>query len=90
VICEHIRSALLNSVPANIAYKLKMKVNHFEQDDDELKIIAHVICDEKRWGRIVAKALEEQTPKLEENFKEIFKQEVMLEIVAKFEGKTVQ
>jgi GTP-binding protein Era len=89
IIAEHIRSALLNTVPADVAYKLKVKIMHFEQDEDGLRIIVHILCDKERWGRMVSTSLQEQMSNLEEKFKEIFQTEVLLEIIPKVEGKIV-
>jgi len=80
---------LLNTVPADVAYKLKVKIMHFEQDEDGLRIIVHILCDKERWGRMVSTSLQEQMSNLEEKFKEIFQTEVLLEIIPKVEGKIV-
>jgi hypothetical protein len=72
-----------------VAYKLKIKIVHFEHEDKELRIIANVICEKERWGRMVANALRVQVPQLEDKFRVLFDEDVLLEVVAKFEGKTV-
>ncbi|KAI6191689.1 G domain-containing protein [Aphelenchoides bicaudatus] len=89
IVAEHIRSALLNSVPSDIAYKLVIKIVHFEVDEEEIRIIADVICEKERWGKMVSAALEEQVPRLEDKFKKLFGLDVLLEVVARFEGKPI-
>lgn len=89
IISEHIRSALLDSLPGDIAYKLKINIVHFEEEDDEVRVIADVICEQERWGKMVAIALEKHVPGLEGKFRQLFGQNFLLEVVAKFEGKAV-
>lgn len=63
---------------------------HWENNEDGLRIIAHVNCDKQRWVKMVAAALQAQTPALEDKFKGLFKKDISLEVVAKFEGKIVE
>uniref|UniRef100_A0A914P0K4 G domain-containing protein n=1 Tax=Panagrolaimus davidi TaxID=227884 RepID=A0A914P0K4_9BILA len=68
LICsEHIRSEILNHLPGDVAYNLRVNVLEWDisGDDDNVKIriVADVICDKLHWAHLLAKSI----PKIEEN-----------------------
>ncbi|KAI6244021.1 G domain-containing protein [Aphelenchoides fujianensis] len=89
VISEHIRSAMLNSLPADIAYRLVIRLMHFEMESDEMNVLAHVIAEKERAAKLAAAVLPEQASELEARFSKLFNRRVNVELLAKFNGKTI-
>jgi small GTP-binding protein len=68
LICsEHIRSEILNHLPGDVAYNLRVNVLEWDiSGDDEnvkIRIVADVICDKLHWAHLLAKSI----PKIEED-----------------------
>ncbi|KAH7727908.1 putative GTP-binding protein [Aphelenchoides avenae] len=58
-ICEqHARSKLLDLLPPDIAYKLRVRVIEFEVFSDEARVIIDVDCEKERWAKMVAAVVE--------------------------------
>ncbi|CAD5229433.1 unnamed protein product [Bursaphelenchus okinawaensis] len=89
IMVEHTRAAFLNTVPADIAYKLRLKIADFENVGDEINVIMDVICEKERWANLVNKVLRTETKKLEAKFSKLFQCNVNLQIQLKYHGKLV-
>jgi GTPase Era involved in 16S rRNA processing len=67
ICCEHIRSEILNHLPGDVAYNLRVNVLEWDiSGDDEnvkIRIVADVICDKLHWAHLLAKSI----PKIEED-----------------------
>ncbi|KAI6232469.1 G domain-containing protein [Aphelenchoides besseyi] len=86
---EHIRSVMLNNLPANVAYLLNVNIVHWEHADNEINVIAHIVAEKERTAKMVAEVVPDQIPILEERFSKLFGCPVALEIMSKFNGKTI-
>uniref|UniRef100_A0AC34F4Y1 G domain-containing protein n=1 Tax=Panagrolaimus sp. ES5 TaxID=591445 RepID=A0AC34F4Y1_9BILA len=68
LICsEHIRSKILNHLPGDVAYNLRVNILEWdvsgENENARIRIVADVICDKLHWAHLLAKVI----PNIEED-----------------------
>lgn len=79
----------MNSIPADVAYKLKSIITDFENLGTDINVTVDVICEKERWAQMVSKVVGSQTAELERNLSKLFHCHVHLQILPKFKGKLV-
>ena len=63
IVGEHIRSEILNALPGDIAYKLRVNVIEWDiaadegSDQPRIRMVADVNCDKLRWAQLLAKVM---------------------------------
>uniref|UniRef100_F1L7Z2 GTP-binding protein n=1 Tax=Ascaris suum TaxID=6253 RepID=F1L7Z2_ASCSU len=93
-ICEDaIRAQLLDNLPSDIAYALKIKVTEWQMEGDVLQIVAEVQCDKEKWGRYVLGKGNSKIMKIGKavnvSMQNLFKQQLFVRILVKSRGKLI-
>jgi hypothetical protein len=87
---EHVRAALLDCLPGDIAYRLKVRIVEWMPPDDSgesLRIVTEVDCEKARWGKLVARRV--QPDEVGKRLQSLFNQPVMFQVHIKHKGKLV-
>ncbi|VDO79014.1 unnamed protein product [Haemonchus placei] len=50
---DSIRAALLDTLPANVAYVLQPQISEWNEDGEVLQIVADIPCEKQRIGKLV-------------------------------------
>ncbi|VDK64180.1 unnamed protein product, partial [Anisakis simplex] len=94
-ICEDaIRAELLDSIPSDIAYQLKIKVIEWQVEGDVLQIVAEVNCEKERWAHYILGKDNNKIIKIGKAvnvlMQNLFKQQLFVRILVKANGKIVE
>uniref|UniRef100_A0A914YL26 G domain-containing protein n=1 Tax=Panagrolaimus superbus TaxID=310955 RepID=A0A914YL26_9BILA len=93
LICsEHIRSEVLNHLPGDVAYNLRVNVLEWdvtgEDENVKIRIVADVICDKLHWAHLLAKVIPNIEQDVSQHLRNLFAGHIEICIRAKH-GKDV-
>ena len=78
ICAEHIRSEILNVLPGDIAYHLRVNVIEWdisseeESNESTIRVVADVICDKLRWAQFAAKAMPQIEKEVQRHLHNLF------------------
>lgn len=93
ICAEHIRSEILNIMPSDIAYHLRVNIIEFDlsetQDGLVLNVVVDINCDRRRWAELLVKFLDELEKRAKKHLKNLFNAEPNIRIRSKFKREVV-
>uniref|UniRef100_A0AC34QLG6 G domain-containing protein n=1 Tax=Panagrolaimus sp. JU765 TaxID=591449 RepID=A0AC34QLG6_9BILA len=93
ICAEHIRSEILNLLPGDVAYNLRVEIIEWQLEEAEgetqLKIVADVTCDVRRWANMLLQVVSELEHRTKNHLKNLFPAQPQVRIRAKFNKEII-
>ncbi|KAK5975947.1 G domain-containing protein [Trichostrongylus colubriformis] len=90
---ESVRAALLDTLPANVAYVLQPKINEWNEDGEVLQIVVEVPCEKERIGKLVlgkgGQRIAEIGKRVNDHMSNLFARQLFVRILVKHNNKVV-
>ncbi|KAK6746236.1 hypothetical protein RB195_012384 [Necator americanus] len=90
---DSVRAALLDTTPANVAYKLKPRITEWKVEGEVLQIVVEINCDKERIGRLIVgkggRRIAEIGKRVNDHMHNLFERQLFVRILVKNNGKIV-
>ncbi|KAJ1364292.1 hypothetical protein KIN20_024355 [Parelaphostrongylus tenuis] len=90
---DSVRAALLDTVPANVAYCLQPKISEWNESGDVLQIVVEISCEKERIGRLVlgkgGRRITEIGKRVNDHMHNLFTRQLFVRVLIKHKGQIV-
>ncbi|KAK6031992.1 hypothetical protein OSTOST_01838 [Ostertagia ostertagi] len=90
---ESVRAALLDTLPANVAYVLQPKISEWNEDGEVLQIVVDIHCEKERIGKLIigkgGQRIAEIGKRVNDHMSNLFARQLFVRILVKHNKKVI-
>uniref|UniRef100_A0A0N4ZSL7 G domain-containing protein n=1 Tax=Parastrongyloides trichosuri TaxID=131310 RepID=A0A0N4ZSL7_PARTI len=93
IVLDQIKAECLNHLPSEAGYGIKLRLMDWSFNDERLNIIVELICDKKRWAKLLIQNNPSRIAYMEDSVNNIIQnlinQPLFIKLLVKYNGQTV-